>query len=74
MGRELHDNIGQLLTAIRIGTLRWEGSGHDTERATGTKQMVDRTIAEVRRLSRTLTPTAGPSWGWGRPSARNATA
>ena len=24
VGRELHDNIGQLLTAIRIGTLRWK--------------------------------------------------
>lgn len=65
VGRELHDNIGQLLTAIRIGTLRWEGSGHDTERATGTKQMVDRTIAEVRRLSRTLDPDRWAELGLG---------
>ena len=56
VGRELHDNIGQLLTATRMGVLQWERSGQDTERAAGLKDTVDRTIAEVRRLSRSLDP------------------
>ena len=56
VGRELHDNIGQLLTAARLGVLQWERSGQDTERATGLKETVDHTIAEVRRLSRSLDP------------------
>ena len=56
VGRELHDNVGQLLTAARMGVLQWERSGQDTERAAGLKETVDRTIAEVRRLSRSLDP------------------
>lgn len=53
VGRDLHDNIGQLLTAIRMGLNRLIGK-EESEGGAEVKATVDRTIAEVRRLSRTL--------------------
>lgn len=53
VGRDLHDNIGQLLTATRMGLNRIIGQREEPH-ATEVKATLDRTIAEVRRLSRTL--------------------
>lgn len=54
VGRDLHDNIGQLLTVARMGVLQLEKAAPDNERASQVKETLDTTIAEVRRLSKTL--------------------
>ena len=54
VGRDLHDNIGQLLTVARMGVVQLEKSAPDNPRAPQVKETLDTTISEVRRLSKTL--------------------
>ena len=54
VGRDLHDNIGQLLTVTRMGVNTLLATTNDPARTTEVKQNLDGAIAEVRRLSRTL--------------------
>ena len=57
IGRELHDNIGQLLTVVvmRLNTLEdIANAPADKEAVQGTRDLVRKTIAEVRMLSKTL--------------------
>jgi two-component system, NarL family, sensor kinase len=54
VGRELHDNIGQLLTVARMGINEVMKQSDATSRASKVKDSLDATIGEVRRLSRTL--------------------
>lgn len=54
VGRELHDNIGQLLTVARMGVNELIRSSPEPQRAQHVKETLDTTISEVRGLSRTL--------------------
>jgi signal transduction histidine kinase len=54
VGRELHDNIGQLLTIVRLGLHAIARNTTDGERAARVKGDLDSIIAEVRRLSKSL--------------------
>ncbi|MBP6389732.1 MAG: hypothetical protein KA175_02740 [Flavobacteriales bacterium] len=54
VGRDLHDNIGQLLTVVRMGLNEVLRSSPGSDKAAHAKETLDTTIAEVRRLSRTL--------------------
>ncbi|MEO8067592.1 MAG: ATP-binding protein [Flavobacteriales bacterium] len=54
VGRDLHDNIGQLLTVARMGVMQLAKSAPNEPRAPQVKETLDNTIAEVRRLSKTL--------------------
>lgn len=53
VGRDLHDNIGQLLTVTRMGLNGLLGSAADAK-GLQVKDNLDSTIAEVRRLSKSL--------------------
>lgn len=57
VGRELHDNIGQVLTVIKINMNLILGNGIDgknAERLHTTKELVSEVITDVRLLSKTL--------------------
>jgi two-component system, NarL family, sensor kinase len=54
VGRELHDNIGQLLTVVRMGLSKLVAQVPDDTRAPQVKDYLDTTISEVRRISRSL--------------------
>lgn len=54
VGQELHDNVGQLLTSIRMDINSLIGAIGPNESAKGMKTTLDHAIAEVRRLSLTL--------------------
>ncbi len=54
VGRDLHDNIGQLLTVTRMGVNSLLATASDPVRTNEVKQNLDGAITEVRRLSRTL--------------------
>lgn len=54
VGHDLHDNIGQLLTVVRMGLVQLAKSAPDNPRAPQVKETLDNTIVEVRRLSKTL--------------------
>ncbi len=54
VGRELHDNIGQLLTVVRMGLGKLTAQGPNDAPAQQVKEYLDTTITEVRRLSRSL--------------------
>lgn len=54
ISRELHDGIGQLLTAIRFRLGEIEGNEN---LKIGIRQMLDETIAETRRISNNLMPS-----------------
>lgn len=56
VGRELHDNIGQLLTVVRLGLNSMSTDPVNAEGAQLLKANLDTTIGEVRRLSRSLDP------------------
>ncbi len=60
ISRELHDEIGQVLTAVKIGLQTLErrtGPGDTTERIRGNIASVDRAIQDVRRLALDLRPS-----------------
>ncbi|MBK9419174.1 MAG: sensor histidine kinase [Flavobacteriales bacterium] len=54
VGRELHDNIGQLLTVVRMGLGKLTAQVPNDAPAQQVKEYLDTTITEVRRLSRSL--------------------
>ncbi len=62
IARELHDELGQVLTALRMDAVwlqRWlEGRDQDraAERAQAMCQLIDRTITEVRSIATRLRP------------------
>jgi len=62
IARELHDELGQVLTALRMDAVwlqRWlEGrdQGQAAERAQAMCQLIDRTITEVRSIATRLRP------------------
>lgn len=53
MARELHDGIGQMLTAIRLKTNSMEQEQQTKEEL---KKMLDDTTQEIKRISRNLMP------------------
>lgn len=54
VGRELHDNVGQLLTVVQLGlNTVLDGDGPDP-RLNTTRDVLEQGIDEVRRLGRTL--------------------
>jgi PAS domain S-box-containing protein len=61
MAREVHDNLGQMLTSIKMGLI-WVSSrlqpeqGKLRERAADTAELIDTTIETVRQISRELRP------------------
>ncbi|MBS1582826.1 MAG: hypothetical protein JST66_11555 [Bacteroidetes bacterium] len=54
VGRDLHDGIGQLLTVGRMNVNELLRTTDAPQRVNELKELLDTTIAEVRRLSRTL--------------------
>ena len=56
VGTELHDNIGQMLMASRMGVMNLQSIDAAAHKATEARASIEATIAEVRRLSRTLDP------------------
>ncbi|MCB0768570.1 MAG: hypothetical protein KDB95_15280 [Flavobacteriales bacterium] len=54
VGRELHDNVGQLLTVVQMGLRNMEAERRDDPAATGTMEALEQSIEEVRRLGRSL--------------------
>ncbi|MBT9589003.1 PAS domain-containing protein [bacterium] len=59
IAREIHDELGQMLTALRIDLSCLERrleNGADYERVLVMKQIVDGTMATVRRISSSLRP------------------
>jgi PAS domain S-box-containing protein len=62
VARELHDGISQLLASARhrlagIEQMNGELSGHLRAKVTDTRQVLERTIQEVRLISRNLRPS-----------------
>src|SRR5690606_35765739 len=57
---ELHDGVGQLLTAIKM---RVEMLDSDDEKKEGVKTLINDTIAEVRRISYNVMPQALVDYG-----------
>lgn len=59
IAREIHDELGQMLTALKIDLSCLERrmeDGADCERVVAMKQIVDSTMATVRRISSSLRP------------------
>lgn len=54
VGRDLHDNIGQLLTVIRLSVNQLIAADPDNMRLADVKANLDTTFTEVRRASREL--------------------
>lgn len=55
IAKDLHDQVGQSLTALRLGLEALSGPPSATE---GLKELVEATLADVRRISRELRPAA----------------
>ena len=55
IAKDLHDQVGQSLTALRLGLEALGGPPSATE---GLKKLVEATLADVRRISRELRPAA----------------
>jgi signal transduction histidine kinase len=60
MSKELHDGIGQMLTAIRlqVATLTSSNDSDFKENKKEVNEMIDETISEVKRISNNLMPSA----------------
>lgn len=54
VGRDLHDNIGQLLGVARLGMVQMAKADPGNPRPPQVKEVIDTAIAEVRRLSKAL--------------------
>jgi signal transduction histidine kinase len=57
IARELHDEIGQVLTAIKISLGQIASNGRDPAKIVQSVALVDRAIEEVRRLALDLRPS-----------------
>jgi PAS domain S-box-containing protein len=57
ISKELHDGIGQMLTAIRLQVASMDIDNLDSDRK-ATNEMIDSTITEVKRISNNLMPSA----------------
>ena len=65
LGREIHDGLGQMLTALKLSleSLTPDNSIHTKKRLTDTKELLKSTLREVRRLAFNLTPTSLSDFG-----------
>jgi len=60
---DLHDSIGAMLSAIRLGLITIGKQIPDPTRINDTKEMLDETIGSVRRISRDLMPSTLEKFG-----------
>lgn len=69
IARELHDEVGQVLTAIKVDLQMAQRSldaqGHDTQVLSDLQQMTDGALGSVRNLSHLLRPTMLDDLGLG---------
>lgn len=63
LAADLHDSIGGMLSTIRVGISTMARSLPDASQMDETKQMLDDTIASVRRISRDLMPSTLDKFG-----------
>lgn len=64
MSQEVHDGIGQMLTALKFGLESMSSDiVSEQEKLSGLKQLVQTTIKEVRRISSDLLPTVLNDYG-----------
>lgn len=56
IARELHDGLGQVLTAVKMGIQEIRHSKGEGTEICAVEGMVDRCIAEIKGISRNLTP------------------
>lgn len=62
---DLHDSIGAMLSAIRLGLITIGRQIPDPTSINDTKEMLDETIGSVRRISRDLMPSTLEKFGLG---------
>src|SRR5206468_1474101 len=60
---ELHDELGQSLTAVRTNLTALESSGQDPQRVADCLRLVDDAIGNVRQMSQLLRPTILDDFG-----------
>ena len=63
LAADLHDSIGGMLSAIRVGIISLGRSLPDPKAVNETKDMLDETISTVRRISRDLLPATLEKFG-----------
>jgi len=56
LARDLHDSIGQMLSVVKMNVSNLNYQYQDNGTLTGTLELVDKTIAEVRNISHNLIP------------------
>lgn len=64
LAADLHDSIGGMLSAIRVGLISIGRALPDPKAIQNTKQMLDETITSVRRISRDLLPSTLEKFGF----------
>jgi signal transduction histidine kinase len=60
---ELHDELGQALTAVKTNLAAMQGAGHDPARLGDCLHLVDDSIGNVRQMSQLLRPTILDDFG-----------
>lgn len=65
LAADLHDSIGAMLSAIKVGLSTIGRRQPDLDGLTDTKQMLDETIESVRSISRDLMPSTLEKFGLG---------
>lgn len=65
LGREIHDGIGQMLTALKLSleSITPSSSKHTIKRLDDTKTLMKSILKEVRRISFNLTPSSLSDFG-----------
>ncbi|ELR69985.1 hypothetical protein C900_04508 [Fulvivirga imtechensis AK7] len=65
LGREIHDGIGQMLTALKLSleSITPSSSKHTVKRLEDTKALMKSILKEVRRISFNLTPSSLSDFG-----------
>lgn len=58
LARDLHDSIGQMLSVVKMNMSTLQHQFPDNKTTTGTLDLVDKTIGEVRNISHNLLPEA----------------
>lgn len=78
LSRDLHDEVGQILTALRVQLGQVEPSAGSAANLTQASEMVDRSLRTVRELARVLRPAMlddlglAPALNWlGRDFSKN---